>query len=376
MGSTGQQLVTPATPQPVPVGGVPALSFQPTNNGEFYVTLTVIDNTWAAGVLFKPLDHGVDVSIQSLTKYVCGHSDIFMGLAAANGVAADLLASSSYETGWAVSPADAYMAMRGLRTLHTRLAQHGTAALEVAEWLEKQPEVQSVMCPALARDPGHMIWKRDFTGICGLIGAVLGLLVPFAVRQFELPDDDGRIAVLYAALGTGGLIAGLALPRVFHVDRIRRVAPACLAAAGASVAFSGERFKAGLQSNRDGPIAVLTRMDGDLPGPWSPALSRPRCSNRRDRHSMRGVGDGPIDFFEALVRRGFAGAGPASRRCRTEGDHEIRTHRSGLLQRSAGRPAAHPRLSDVAAVRRAAAAGPPAGRQLHRPTPPPTGSSP
>jgi MFS family permease len=67
-------------------------------------------------------------------------------------------------------------------------------------------------------------------------GAVLGLLVPFAVRQFELPDDDGRIAVLYAALGIGGLIAGLALPRVFHVDRIRRVAPACLAAAGASVA--------------------------------------------------------------------------------------------------------------------------------------------
>lgn len=135
--------------------------------------LTVIDNTWAAGVLFKPLDHGVDVSIQSLTKYVCGHSDIFMGLAAANGVAADLLASSSYETGWAVSPDDAYMAMRGLRTLHTRLAQHGAAALQVAEWLEKQPEVQSVMCPALASDPGHMIWKRDFTGICGLIGAVL-----------------------------------------------------------------------------------------------------------------------------------------------------------------------------------------------------------
>ncbi len=135
--------------------------------------LTVIDNTWAAGVLFKPLDHGVDVSIQSLTKYVCGHSDIFMGLAAAKGTAADLLASSSYETGWAVSPDDAYMAMRGLRTLHTRLAQHGAAAFQVAEWLEKQPEVQSVMCPALASDPGHMIWKRDFTGICGLIGAVL-----------------------------------------------------------------------------------------------------------------------------------------------------------------------------------------------------------
>src|SRR3546814_6783142 len=78
--------------------------------------MTVIDNTWSAGVLFKPLDHGVDVSIQSLTKYVCGHSDVFMGLAAAKGHAAELLAASSYETGWAVSPDDAYMAIRGLRT--------------------------------------------------------------------------------------------------------------------------------------------------------------------------------------------------------------------------------------------------------------------
>lgn len=152
--------------------------------------LTVIDNTWAAGVLFKPLDHGVDVSIQSLTKYVCGHSDVFMGVAAAKGAAADLLAHSSYETGWAVSPDDAYMAIRGLRTLHTRLAHHGAAALRVAEWLEAQPEVHSVMCPALPSDPGHAIWKRDFTGICGLIGAILepasDAAVAHMVEQLEL----------------------------------------------------------------------------------------------------------------------------------------------------------------------------------------------
>lgn len=135
--------------------------------------LTVVDNTWSAGVLFKPLDHGVDVSIQSLTKYVCGHSDVFMGMAAAKGEAVGLLSKSSYETGWAVSPDDAYMAIRGLRTLHTRLAQHGAAALRVAEWLQAQPEVRSVLCPALPDDPGHRIWKRDFTGICGLIGAIL-----------------------------------------------------------------------------------------------------------------------------------------------------------------------------------------------------------
>lgn len=145
--------------------------------------LTVIDNTWSAGVLFKPLDHGVDVSIQSLTKYVCGHSDVFMGLAAAKGAAVDLLVSSNYETGWAVSPDDAYLAIRGLRTLHTRLAQHGAAALKVAAWLETQPEVHSVMCPALPSDPGHAIWKRDFTGICGLIGAILEPVSDAAVAQ-------------------------------------------------------------------------------------------------------------------------------------------------------------------------------------------------
>lgn len=135
--------------------------------------LTVIDNTWAAGVLFKPLDHGVDVSIQSLTKYVCGHSDVFMGLAAAQGRAVELIVKSSYETGWAVSPDDAYMALRGMRTLHTRLAQHGAAALTMSQWLAGQSEVASVLCPALPDFAGHAIWKRDFTGICGLIGVVL-----------------------------------------------------------------------------------------------------------------------------------------------------------------------------------------------------------
>lgn len=145
--------------------------------------LTVIDNTWSAGVFFKPLDHEVDVSIQSLTKYVCGHSDVFMGMAAARGPAVRLLATSSYEAGYAVSPDDAYMALRGMRTLHTRLAQHGSATLAVATWLSQQPEVNSVLCPALAGAPGHEIWKRDYTGICGLIGVVLNPAPEHAVMQ-------------------------------------------------------------------------------------------------------------------------------------------------------------------------------------------------
>jgi cystathionine beta-lyase len=131
--------------------------------------LTLIDNTYAAGVLFKPLDHHVDVSVQSLTKYVCGHSDVFMGMAATRGHATTALATSAHEIGWAVSPDDAYLALRGLRTLHARLALHGTSMLTVADWLALQPEVTGLLCPALPNDPGHALWSRDFSGACGLL---------------------------------------------------------------------------------------------------------------------------------------------------------------------------------------------------------------
>lgn len=135
--------------------------------------LTVIDNSWSAGVLFKPLEHGVDVSLQALTKYVCGHSDVFMGMAAARGDAVEQLARADHDIGWAVSPDDAYMALRGLRTLRPRLAAHGAAALEVARWMQDQPEVRSILCPALPGAPGHALWQRDFNGQNGLFGAVL-----------------------------------------------------------------------------------------------------------------------------------------------------------------------------------------------------------
>lgn len=166
--------------------------------------LTVIDNTWSSGVLFKPLDHSVDVSIQSLTKYVCGHSDTFMGMAAAKGAVVKLLANSSYETGCAVSPDDAYMALRGMRTLHTRLAQHGAGALIVAQWLAQQPEVHSVLCPALPEFPGHEIWKRDYAGICGLMGAVLKPAPEEAVT--EMLESLGLFGIGYSWGGFESLI--------------------------------------------------------------------------------------------------------------------------------------------------------------------------
>lgn len=148
--------------------------------------LTLIDNTYAAGVLFKPLDHGVDVSVQSLTKYVCGHSDVFMGMAAAHGETAQMLAQSAREIGWAVSPDDAYLALRGLRTLHPRLAMHGSNMLVVAKWLQRQPEISDILCPALPGDLGHALWSRDFSGACGLLSVVL----------------DGSAAALDAMLDT------------------------------------------------------------------------------------------------------------------------------------------------------------------------------
>lgn len=135
--------------------------------------LTLVDNTYAAGVLFKPLSHGVDISVQALTKYVCGHSDVFMGSAVARGEAGALLQRGSRSMGWAVSSDDAYLALRGMRTLHARLARHGEAALEVATWLRAQPVVREVLCPQLSGAPGHALFARDYSAGNGLVTIVL-----------------------------------------------------------------------------------------------------------------------------------------------------------------------------------------------------------
>lgn len=136
--------------------------------------LTVVDGTYGAGVLNKPLAMGADVSIQALTKYVGGHADAFMGSAAVRDPrVARLLKDSQVQIGWACSPDDTYLMLRGLRTLPMRLAQHGRSALTVAEWLRIQPEVLEVICPGLPGARGHELWKRDFTGVNGLFSFVL-----------------------------------------------------------------------------------------------------------------------------------------------------------------------------------------------------------
>jgi cystathionine beta-lyase len=145
---------------------------------------TLMDNTWAAGLLFKPLEHGVDISMQALTKYVGGHSDTFMGSICVNDpVLSHKLNAAWREVGWGVSPEDAWIMLRGLRTLPVRLQRHGENALAVARWLVEQPQVCQVLHPALAGDPGHALWARDFRGTSGLFGVVLQPGSEAAVRR-------------------------------------------------------------------------------------------------------------------------------------------------------------------------------------------------
>lgn len=147
--------------------------------------LTAIDNTWGAGLIFKPLEHGVDVSIQALTKYVGGHSDVFMGsVAVRDPKLARRLADGVNHMGWAVSGEDAYAMLRGLRTLPTRMARQGQSGLAVAAWLRDQPEVARVLHPALPGCADHDLWLRDYTGACGLFGLVLKPAPEAAVNAF------------------------------------------------------------------------------------------------------------------------------------------------------------------------------------------------
>jgi len=147
--------------------------------------LTAADNTWGAGYLYKPLEHGVDLSIQALTKYVGGHSDVFMGSAAARDPAlVRALLDGVVQTGWSVSPEDAYQMLRGLRTLPTRLARHGESGLAVARWLAVRPEVAAVFHPALPGAPDHALWARDYSGACGLFAFALKPGPAAAVNAF------------------------------------------------------------------------------------------------------------------------------------------------------------------------------------------------
>jgi len=135
--------------------------------------VVILDNTWATPLYFKSFEHGADVSIQAATKYIVGHADAMLGAITTHKDTTPAIARTHDELGLCPGPEDVYLALRGLRTLSVRLERHQRSALAMAKWLAARPEVERVLHPALHGDPGHALWKRDFTGASGLFSIVL-----------------------------------------------------------------------------------------------------------------------------------------------------------------------------------------------------------
>jgi cystathionine beta-lyase len=178
--------------------------------------VTLLDNTWATPLLFPALGAGVDISIQALSKYVGGHSDVMIGSATANAEHFPRLQKTCWDLGHAVSPDDAWLGSRGLRTLGVRLKRHEENALKVARWLKDQPQVGRMLHPAFPDCPGHEYWKRDFKGSSGLF-------------SFELKSADARTRAAFIdslrLFGIGfswGGYESLVLP----ADSVRKVSKA------------------------------------------------------------------------------------------------------------------------------------------------------
>jgi cystathionine beta-lyase len=135
--------------------------------------ITVFDNTWATPLIYRPLDHGVDMAAYAGTKYFGGHSDIMLGTVSASADAWPMLTRLHANLGLQAGTEEIWLALRGLKTMSIRLERHEKSALQVVEWLNGRPEVARVLCPALPNAAGHAYWKRDFGRISGLFGFVL-----------------------------------------------------------------------------------------------------------------------------------------------------------------------------------------------------------
>jgi cystathionine beta-lyase len=153
----------------------------------------ILDNTWATPLGFRSFDHGVDVAVHAVTKYIGGHSDVLLGAVIASAETYAPLARLWTDMGITASSDDCFLGLRGLRTLGVRLARHTASALEVARWLARQPGVREVLYPALPGDRGHALWTRDFNGASGLFGVVLD------------PVEQGRLAAMLDGMRLFGL---------------------------------------------------------------------------------------------------------------------------------------------------------------------------
>ena len=171
------------------VQDVPALAEAAHERG----AAVILDNTWATALYFDAFRHGVDLSVQAVTKYIGGHADVMMGAITANAAYKDRLVDTHGTLGLCSSGDEAYLALRGLRTLGVRLRRHQESATEIAAWLKTRTEVARVIYPVLHDDPGHKLWRRDFTGACGLFSIVLK------------PCSDAAIAAMVDGLEHFGL---------------------------------------------------------------------------------------------------------------------------------------------------------------------------
>ena len=151
------------------------------------------DTTWGTPYFFRSFERGVDVSIHAGTKYISGHSDVMLGVIVTNEQYWLNVRRAVADYGYCVSPDDCYLALRGLRTIGVRMRRQQHSALEIARWLQARPEVLRVLYPALEDDPGHAIWKRDFSGAASLFGVVLR------------PASEHAVAVLIDSLALFGI---------------------------------------------------------------------------------------------------------------------------------------------------------------------------
>ncbi len=232
-----------------------------------------MDNTWGIH-FFQPFRHGVDVSIQAVTKYPAGHSDILLGSVTVNTEADwQTLHAGARGLGQYASPDDCWLTLRGLRTMGVRLAHQEQAGLEVARWLADRPEVARVLHPALPGAPGHEIWKRDFTGACWLFG------VEFK-PDYSVESTHAFVEAL-ALFGIGASWGGfesLALPTTGFVTRT---------AGGAGFAGPVVRLHIGLED---------VRRPDRRPGAGARRVARVRalgwgrCAVRHTSPALRGVG--------------------------------------------------------------------------------------
>jgi cystathionine beta-lyase len=179
--------------------------------------VVLMDNTWASPLYFRALEKGVDLSIQSGTKYIGGHSDVMLGAVSANAATWPRLRGLVEAMGLCVGPDDMYLGLRGLRTMGVRLAQHYASGMKVARWLAGRPEVARIMHPALETDPGHAIWRRDYTGACGLFAIVFKPAPQAAVHAFL------DALTLFGIGASWGGFESLAIP--FDCTTFRTVTP-------------------------------------------------------------------------------------------------------------------------------------------------------